>query len=114
MQGMSSSPSGSTEWTLLSTHARVLVEIARDPDTRMRDLAARCDMTERSIQVIVADLERAGYLSRTRLGRRNRYEVHADRAFRHHTHAGYEVGTLLEVFTNPPVPARDRADPEEP
>jgi hypothetical protein len=111
---MSTEPSGPSEWTLLTTHARVLVEIARDPETRMRDLAASCEVTERSIQVIIADLERAGYLSRARVGRRNRYTLHADRVFRHRTHAGYEIGPLLEMFTNPPNPAQDRAAPEEP
>ena len=93
------------EWTLLSTHARVLVEIARDPDVRIRDLSAECDMTERAVQRIVADLEQAGYLSHTRVGRRNRYTVNADQTFRHHAHAGYPVGPLLALFT---APARHR------
>ena len=92
------------DWTLLSTHARVLVEIARDPDVRLRDLAAECDMTERAVQRIVADLERAGYLSRTRVGRRNRYTVNADQTFRHHAHADYPVGPLLALFTAPAHP----------
>ena len=93
--------SGAGDWTLLSTHARVLVEIARDPDVRIRDLAAECDMTERAVQRIVADLEQAGYVSHTRVGRRNRYTVHTDQTFRHHAHAGYQVGPLLDLFTAP-------------
>ena len=100
---MTSRAAETTEWTFLTTHARVLVEIARDPETRMRDLAAACDMTERSIQAIVADLEQAGFLSHSRVGRRNRYTVHPEQAFRHRNHAGYEVGSLLELFTTPPA-----------
>ena len=96
-----------TEWTLLTTHARVLVEIARDPEVRMRDLAADCDVTERSIQAVVADLERAGYLSHSRVGRRNRYTVHPERAFRHRNHAGYEIRSLLELFTTPPAATQE-------
>jgi DNA-binding IclR family transcriptional regulator len=92
----------------------VLVQIARDPDVRVRDLAAACDMTERSIQVIVADLEHAGYLSHTRVGRRNRYTVHADQVFRHRAHAGYEVGPLLELFTTPPTATQNPSVPDEP
>jgi len=102
------------DWTLLTTHARVLVEIARDPEVRMRDLAAACDMTERSIQGIVADLESAGFLSHTRVGRRNRYTVHTDQTFRHHTHADYEVGPLLELFTTPPAATQEPLLPDEP
>ena len=104
---MTSRTAEAAEWTLLTTHARVLVEIARDPDARMRDLAAACDMTERSVQLIVADLERAGYLSHSRVGRRNRYTVHPDRAFRHRAHAGYEVRPLLELFTTPPAATQE-------
>jgi hypothetical protein len=92
---------GTGDWTLLSTHARVLVEIARDPDVRLRDLAAECNMTERAIQRIVADLEQTGYVSHTRVGRRNRYTVDPDRTFRHHAHADYPVGPLLALFTTP-------------
>jgi hypothetical protein len=111
---MSSKDAEPSEWTLLTTHARVLVQIARDPEVRVRDLAAACDMTERSIQIIVADLERAGYLSHTRVGRRNRYTVHADQAFRHQTHSGYEVGPLLELFTNPPNATQESTLLDEP
>jgi DNA-binding MarR family transcriptional regulator len=96
---------GTGDWTLLSTHARVLVEIARDPDVRIRDLAVECDMTERAVQRIVADLEQAGYLSHTRVGRRNRYTVNTDQTFRHHAHADYPVGPLLDLLT---APATDR------
>ena len=102
----STQPEGAAgDWTLLSTHARVLVEIARDPDVRIRDLAAECDMTERAVQRIVADLEQADYLSHTRVGRRNRYTVNSEQTFRHHAHAGYPVAPLLELFT---APARNR------
>jgi hypothetical protein len=36
---------------------------------RLRDVAASIGVTERAVQVIVADLENAGYLTRTRVGR---------------------------------------------
>jgi DNA-binding MarR family transcriptional regulator len=42
------------------------VEIARNPEARIRDIAAVADLTERTVQAIVADLEEAGYLTRTR------------------------------------------------
>lgn len=52
-------------WTLLTGHGRVLVEIARDPDARIRDISAAAGLTDRTVQAIVADLEAAGYLTRT-------------------------------------------------
>ena len=62
-------------WTLLTGHGHVLVEIARNPDARIRDISAAAGLTERTVQAIVADLEAAGYLARTRAGRRTRYTV---------------------------------------
>jgi hypothetical protein len=68
-------------WTLLTGHGRVLVEIARDPEARIRDIAAVAGITEHTAQVIVADLETAGYITRTRAGRRTRYTVNHDSPF---------------------------------
>lgn len=55
--------------------ARVLAAIARDPGVRLRDIALEVQLTERAVQAIVADLEQAGYLARTRTGRRNHYRI---------------------------------------
>ena len=46
-------------WTLLTNHGRILLLIARYPDSRIRDLAAAAGITERSIQMLVTDLEAA-------------------------------------------------------
>jgi MarR family len=75
-------------WTLLTGHGHVLVEIARNPKARIRDIAAAADITERTAQAIVADLEAAGYITRTRTGRRTRYSVNPDSSFRHPAQEG--------------------------
>jgi MarR family len=85
-------------WTLLTGHGHVLVEIARDPEARMRDIAAGAGITERTAQVIVADLEAAGYITRTRTGRRTRYTVNPDSLFRHPAQEGHRVGPFLELL----------------
>ena len=85
-------------WTLLTGHGHVLVEIARNPDARIRDIADVAGLTERAVQAIVADLEAAGYLTRTRTGRRNRYTVNSDSSFRHPAQAGLRVGPFLAVL----------------
>jgi DNA-binding IclR family transcriptional regulator len=85
-------------WTLLTGHGHVLVEIARDPAARMRDIAAAAGITERTAQVIVADLEAAGYITRTRTGRRTRYTVNPDSVFRHPAQEGHRVGPFLALL----------------
>lgn len=89
---------GQGSWTLLTAHGRTLVAIAQDPDARMRDLAKIIGVTERTVQGIVSDLEAAGYLTHTRVGRRNRYTVDQNRPFRHAAQDGHLVGPLLELL----------------
>ena len=64
-------------WGFLTTHARVLLCIAHDPEARLRDIAATLGVTERRAHGIVTDLTQAGYLIRQKDGRRNRYQVQA-------------------------------------
>ena len=85
-------------WTLLTGHGHVLVEIARNPDARIRDIAPVVGLTERTVQAIVADLEAAGYLTRARDGRRNRYTVNSDSLFRHPAQEGHRVGPFLDLL----------------
>jgi uncharacterized membrane protein len=89
--------SGSS-WTFLSNHGYVLLCIAREPGIRLREVAERIGITERAVQRIVADLEHGGYLSHVREGRRNRYEVHGDRPFRHPVLLQRDVSALLDVL----------------
>jgi hypothetical protein len=64
-------------WTFLTSHARVLLCIARDPGVRLRDIAASVGITERSAYGIVTDLTAAGYVVKQKDGRRNRYQIQA-------------------------------------
>ena len=91
-------PDGSGTWTLLTGHGHVLVEIARDPEARIRDISVAVGLTERTVQAIVADLEAAGYLTRTRVGRRNLYTVNTDSLFRHAAQEGHRVGPFLDLL----------------
>jgi hypothetical protein len=87
-------------WTFLTNHARVLVEIARNPHIRLRDVAAGIGITERAAQTIVNDLEEAGYITRTRVGRRNHYNVDPTRPFRHPADADQRIAGLLTLFAH--------------
>ncbi len=90
-----------TEWTFLSNHAYVLLCIAEESEIRLRDVAERVGITERAVQRIVADLEEAGYLSKCKEGRRNRYEVHPDRPLRHVKVAHHDVRVLIDLILTP-------------
>ena len=89
---------GGPGWTFLTNHAHVLLAIARDPQVRLRDVAAQVGITERAAQKIVADLADAGYLSRARQGRRNSYTIEPGQPFRHPLEAGHQVDELLALL----------------
>ena len=95
---MSDSDQSGGSWTLLTGHGRVLVEIGRDPSARIRDISAAVGLAQRTVQAIVADLEAAGYLTRTRTGRRVQYTVNHDSLFRHPAQEGQRVGPFLSLL----------------
>lgn len=81
-------------WTFLTNHARALICIAHDPGARLREIGERVGITERATHRIVTELLEAGYITRTRDGRRNRYTVNT------HPLAGDQnVGDLLSILT---------------
>jgi predicted transcriptional regulator len=85
-------------WTFVSNHLVVLLCIAEDPGVRMADIAPRVGITERAVQRIVSDLVDAGYLTRSRVGRRNHYEVNGDMPLRHLDTQHRRVRELLLVL----------------
>lgn len=98
-------PAGAS-WTFLTNHAHVLFCLSRDPESRMREVAAAVGVTERAVQRIVADLEDAGYLRRERTGRRNHYELQAGKPLRHAIEQHVLVSDLLAVLAAPGLRAR--------
>ena len=85
-------------WTFLTNHARVLLCIAREPGIRLRDIALRADITERTAHRIVDELAEAGYITRHRLGSRSFYEVHPELPLRHPLDDGHAIGEILTVM----------------
>ncbi|MCF2528789.1 helix-turn-helix transcriptional regulator [Yinghuangia soli] len=85
-------------WTFLTHHARVLGAVAAEPEIRVREIAAQCELTDRAVQSILSDLEQAGYLTRTRVGRRTMYQVLTGTELRHPGQAGMPIEDLLALL----------------
>lgn len=95
----------SARWTFLTNHAHVLLCLAGRPELRLRDVAVLVGVTERAVQRIVADLEFAGYLTRSRDGRQNRYQIEEDLPLRHTVEAHQTVRALISMGVPPVVSA---------
>jgi DNA-binding MarR family transcriptional regulator len=85
-------------WSFLTNHARVLLCIAHDPGMRLREIAERVGITERAVHRIVVVLADAGYLSRTRQGRRTRYTIQSHLPIPDSADRGQSLGDLLAIL----------------
>jgi predicted transcriptional regulator len=85
-------------WVFLTNHAHVLLCVARDPESRTRDIAERVGITERAAQRILADLDAEGYITKERFGRRNRYTVNRSGHLRHPVFQDLEIGPLIDIL----------------
>jgi len=89
-------------WRFVTNHAHVLSCIAADPSVRVRDIARTVGITERTVGQIISQLEQAGYITKTRVGRRNEYVVHTELPLRHPEHRQHSVGELIRFLQSPP------------
>jgi DNA-binding IclR family transcriptional regulator len=87
-----------SSWTFLSNHAHVLLCVAANPDQTLHEMAVQVGITERAVQLILADLINCGYVERTRVGRRNHYLVHPEGPLRHPLQAHHQVADLLRAL----------------
>ena len=85
----------------------MLTCIGADPSLRLRDIAASVGVTERTAAELVNDLVQAGYLTKTRDGRRNTYQVHDELPLRHPLHRHHTVGEMIRFLRGPGKIAAD-------
>ena len=86
------------ELMFLTNHALVLSYIARHPRMTALDLANTVGITERATRKIIADLLAAGYITKKREGRGNRYRINPARPLRQPGSEDTAVGYLLKTL----------------
>jgi predicted transcriptional regulator len=88
-------------WTFLSNHGNVIVYVDEHRDARLREIAEAIGITERATHKLVSELVDEGYLTRTRVGRRNEYTVNGDQHLRSPALSGHTLHELLTGMTRP-------------
>jgi DNA-binding Lrp family transcriptional regulator len=86
-----------SEWTFLSNYAHVLLCLAENPRARLRDIADRVGITERTTMRLITRLDKAGILKRVKNGRCNEYLIDTDEHLRHPIESHCTVGQLLRM-----------------
>ncbi len=62
-------------WGFLTNHAHVLIQIARNHRSTVREIAVAAGITERATHSVLSDLRQDGIIQATRDGRRNVYSI---------------------------------------
>lgn len=86
------------DWTFFSNYAHVLVCLAGNPEARLREVAERVGITERTAFRLITHLDDAGILKRVKHGRRNSYYIDTSVHLRHPLEAHCTVGEMLEMI----------------
>ncbi len=87
-----------SEWLFLTNQARVLLYISQNPASTARKIAQAVGITERATQRLIRDLDEAGYISRTRVGRHNEYVVHRNQPVSGEVVGDVPVSALIDCF----------------
>ena len=93
------------DWSFLTNHARVLLRIGHDPGVRLRDIAARTGVSERTAYGIVTDVTEAGYVVKHKDGRRNRYQIQAHLPLPGTDSRPRTIGEILALLAGAALPA---------
>ena len=94
MPGFANMPS----WDFITNHGAVIILVSQQPKITGREISQKIGITERAVLRIVADLDDAGYISRTRQGRSNTYTVNQDLPLPGPILKNVAVGDLLDVL----------------
>jgi DNA-binding Lrp family transcriptional regulator len=92
---------GNSDWTFFSNYAHVLVCVAENPRARLREVADRVGVTERTALRLITHLVEAGIMERLKEGRRNAYLINLSQHLRHPLEAHCTVGELLKLILKP-------------
>ena len=109
MAGKIRSKNGSAAgFTFITSHAFVLIHIARNPRTTLREIAHKTKLTEGTVNRIVGDLEKAGYIAKYRDGRRNSYSMNEDALLGHRFFGSLTVAELADALGHLKAPPQQQ------
>ena len=86
-----------SDWTFVTKHAMILSVIARNPDKTAREISTELGITERTAHKIITDLDKDGYITKTKTGVRNTYRIHPELPMKNTDSA---VGELLALLAH--------------
>ncbi len=99
-----------SKWTFITNHGLVLASIATGRGKTTREIGDEVGVTERTVHKIIIDLERDGYITKTKVGNRNKYRIRPEVPIKAGDTA---VGKLLELLGWKPRKKRQKSEVTE-
>ena len=96
-----------SEWKFITNYGLVLASIAKGRGKTAREIGDEVGVTERTAHKIIMDLERDGYITKTKVGNRNAYRIRPEAPMKT---TDTEVGELLELLGWKRRRRKERAD----
>lgn len=82
-------------FTFITRHGQVLLSIAKTRSKTAREIGDEVGVTERTVHKIILDLEREGYITRIKVGNKNKYKLRPEVPIKV---SDVAVGELLETL----------------
>ena len=92
-------------WNFITNHGAILIIVSQQRKITAREISQQLGITERAVLRIVADLDVEGFITRTRNGRANKYEVNQDLPVPGSVLKHVVVGDLLDIIRTRTVEA---------
>ena len=87
------------KWTFVTNHAVVLTLLNREENLTAREIAMTLGITERTVIRIINDLEAAGYITKRKVGRQNRYTINTDLPLRRYDQREVLAHELIQLLS---------------
>jgi DNA-binding Lrp family transcriptional regulator len=85
------------KWRFLTNHALVLIHVANNPRSTLRQISDAVGITERAVQTILRDMEKDAIITSEKEGRRKRYWVDYKALLSHPLEGQGPFDTVVEL-----------------
>jgi DNA-binding transcriptional regulator YhcF (GntR family) len=86
------------DWNFITNHGLMLLYISQHPQCTTREMASTIKTTERTVQRVLIDLEKEGYITWQRTGKGNIYQINREHGLKHELTRDSVVGDLLDLL----------------
>jgi hypothetical protein len=97
-----------SEWYHCSSYGTVLMQIAANPHSTIKEIAEALCLTQRSVWGTIGALRQRDQINVVRIGRNHHYYVNMDAPFLHPTISGLKLSDLLSGLAHSPAAAGSR------